>query len=86
MLVIAGGASAVEGSRYEEAVRSGGGVISSESTAASKAGLQVLDAGGNAMDAAVTTALPSASLARSPAGWAGAASWSTAARAARPRR
>jgi len=56
MLVIAGGASAVEGSRYEEAVRSGGGVISTESTAASKAGLQVLDAGGNAMDAAVTTA------------------------------
>ena len=56
MLVIAGGASAVEGSRYEEAVRSGGGVIASESTAASKAGLQVLDAGGNAMDAAVTTA------------------------------
>ncbi|HEY6750686.1 MAG TPA: gamma-glutamyltransferase [Rubrobacteraceae bacterium] len=56
MLVIAGGASAVEGSRYEEVVRSGGGVISSESTAASEAGLQVLDAGGNAMDAAVTTA------------------------------
>jgi gamma-glutamyltranspeptidase / glutathione hydrolase len=56
MLVIAGGASAVEGSRYEEVVRSGGGVISSESTAASEAGLQVLDAGGNAIDAAVTTA------------------------------
>ena len=56
MLVIAGGAAAVEGSRYEEAVRSRGGVISSESTTASGAGLQVLDAGGNAMDAAVTTA------------------------------
>ena len=55
MLLIVSGAGAVEGSRYEEAVRSGGGVISSESTAASEAGLQVLDEGGNAMDAAVTT-------------------------------
>ena len=55
MLAISGGASAVEGSRYEEAVRSRGGVISSESTAASEAGLKVLDAGGNAMDAAVAT-------------------------------
>ena len=55
MFVIAGGAAAVEGSRYEEAVRSGGGVISSESTAASEVGLATLDAGGNAMDAAVTT-------------------------------
>src|SRR3712207_3547148 len=56
MLAISGGASAVEGSRYQEAVRSGGGVISSESTAASEAGLATLDAGGNAMDAAVTMA------------------------------
>jgi gamma-glutamyltranspeptidase / glutathione hydrolase len=56
MLAIAGGAAAVEGSRYQEAVRSGGGVISSESTAASEAGLATLDAGGNAMDAAVTMA------------------------------
>ena len=55
MLMIAGGAAAVEGSRYEDAVRSRGGVISSESTAASEAGLATLDAGGNAMDAAVTT-------------------------------
>jgi gamma-glutamyltranspeptidase/glutathione hydrolase len=55
MLGVAGGAAAVEGSRYEEAVRSRGGVISSESTAASEAGLKVLDAGGNAMDAAVAT-------------------------------
>src|ERR687897_3647169 len=56
MLAISGGASAVEGSRYQEAVRSGGGVIYSESTAASEAGLATLDAGGNAMDAAVTMA------------------------------
>jgi len=55
MLVIAGGAAAVEGSRYEEPVRSRGGVVASESTAASKAGLATLDAGGNAMDAAVAT-------------------------------
>ena len=55
MLGVTGGAMAVEGSRYEEAVRSRGGVISSESTAASEAGLKVLDAGGNAMDAAIAT-------------------------------
>jgi gamma-glutamyltranspeptidase/glutathione hydrolase len=46
-----GDASAVEGSRYRDAVRSSGGVVASESSAASQAGLEVLDAGGNAIDA-----------------------------------
>jgi gamma-glutamyltranspeptidase / glutathione hydrolase len=54
MLLVASGAAAVEGSRYEEGIRSRGGVISTESPAASEAGLEVLDAGGSAMDAAVT--------------------------------
>ena len=54
MLLVASGAAAVEGSTYEKAVRSRGGMISTESPAASEAGLEVLDAGGSAMDAAVT--------------------------------
>jgi gamma-glutamyltranspeptidase / glutathione hydrolase len=54
MLLVASSAAAVEGSRYKEAIRSRGGVISTESPAASEAGLEVLDAGGSAMDAAVT--------------------------------
>lgn len=48
-----GDASAVEGSRYRDAVRSSGGVIASESPLASQVGLDVLDTGGNAIDAAV---------------------------------
>ena len=50
-----GDALAVEGSQYREAVRSRGGVIAAESPAASEVGLGVLDAGGNAIDAAVAT-------------------------------
>ena len=50
-----GDALAVEGSGYRESVRSRGGVIASESPAAAEVGLEVLDKGGNAIDAAVAT-------------------------------
>ena len=47
-------ATADEGSKYREPIRSKKGVVATEAPAASEVGVEVLDEGGNAVDAAVT--------------------------------
>jgi gamma-glutamyltranspeptidase len=47
-------ATADPGSKYREPIRSSNGVVATEAPAASEVGVEVLDAGGNAVDAAVT--------------------------------
>jgi len=47
-------ATADEGSRYREPISSRKGVVATEAPAASEVGVEVLDEGGNAVDAAVT--------------------------------
>ena len=55
LLLFMQGARAEEGSLFREAVVSKGGVVASESPEAAEAGRGILDAGGNAVDAAVAT-------------------------------
>lgn len=50
-----GTALATEGTRYRPPVESAGGIVVTESPAASRVGRQVLSEGGNAVDAAVST-------------------------------
>lgn len=52
--ITAAPAAARDGSRFQPAVRSAGGIVAAESPEAADAARQVLDDGGNAMDAAVT--------------------------------
>jgi gamma-glutamyltranspeptidase/glutathione hydrolase len=55
-LVLAPPAGAVAGSRFQAALRSAGAVVAAENPQAAEAARQVLDRGGNAMDAAVAAA------------------------------
>ena len=56
LLGLTASATAVEGSRFRPAVQSPGGVVATESAAAARVGRRVLNAGGNAIDAAVASA------------------------------
>ncbi len=54
MLLAAGTALGLEGSRFQEAVRSQNGVVATPSVFASQSAADILKSGGNAVDAAVT--------------------------------